>query len=79
MQKTIKTVYIMIFSSFFSYVLVSYDESYPELLKAYGIPSFVVPFILGSSETINLTRTGDKFKMVTTTGKSIDLSDKFPS
>jgi len=49
------------------YVLVSYDENYPELLKAYGIPSFIVPFILGSSETISLTRTGDSFKMVTKT------------
>jgi len=49
------------------YVLVSYDENYPELLKAYGIPSFIVPFILGSSETIHLTRNGDRFKMVTET------------
>jgi len=49
------------------YVLVSYDENYPELLKAYGIPSFIVPFILESSETINLSRNGDRFKMVTIT------------
>ena len=57
-------------------MLVSYDENYPELLKAYGIPSFIVPFILGSSETISLTRTGDSFKMVTKTGKSIEFMER---
>ena len=57
-------------------MLVSYDENYPELLKAYGIPSFIVPFILGSSETISLTRTGDSFKIVTKTGKSIEFRER---
>ena len=61
----------LFFFLFSRYVLVSYDENYPELLKAYGIPSFIVPFILESSETINLSRNGDRFKMVTITGKFI--------
>ena len=33
-------------------------------------------FILGSSEMISLTRTGDSFKMVTQTGKSIKFRER---
>ena len=35
---------------------MSYDENYSSYLKAMGIPFFLVPLILGSKETIIMTR-----------------------
>ena len=54
----------------FRYLLVSYDENYSAYLKALGIPGFVVDtFIIGATETLNITRTKDMVKFSTLTGK----------
>ncbi len=38
---------------------MSYDENYSDYLKGMGIPFFVVPMILGSKETITITKPDD--------------------
>lgn len=50
------------------YLLVSYDENYSAYLKALGIPGFVVDtFIIGATETLNITRTKDMVTFSTLT------------
>ena len=41
------------------YELVSYDENYEKYLKALGIPFFVVPLIVGASETLEFEASDD--------------------
>ena len=41
------------------YKLVSYDENYETYLKSVGIPFFLVPLILSSSETLYITASDD--------------------
>ena len=43
------------------YKLVSYDENYETYLKAVGIPFFLVPLILSSSETLYITASDDPY------------------
>jgi hypothetical protein len=54
----------------YSYLLVSYDEHYSDYLKGLGIPFFVIPLILGSKETVTITKHGDHVKIKTKTGTS---------
>ena len=62
-------------NSFFKrYELVSYDESYEDYLKAMGLPFFVIPMILGNSETLTITVSNEgDWKIVTKNGKSQNI------
>ena len=54
---------------FCSYTLVSYDKNYSKYLEAFGIPSAIISmFILGASETINVTRTDESIQFLTQMG-----------
>ena len=52
-----------------SYTLVSYDKNYSKYLEAFGVPSAIISmFILGASETINVTRTDESIRFMTQMG-----------
>merc|ERR1719153_930567 len=52
-----------------TFTLQSYDDQYEGYLKALGIPWYVVPLILASSETLRVTVTEDRANVTTETGK----------
>ena len=45
--------------TFHSYVLVKYDEHYPAMMSALGVPSIAMPFVLGASERLSYIKNGD--------------------
>ena len=50
------------------YKLVSFSDSYSNYLSAMGVPWYVLPLVLSSSETIDIEVTEDGAKMATSTG-----------
>merc|ERR1711962_368906 len=50
-----------------TFTLQSYDDQYEGYLKALGIPWYVVPLILASSETLRVTVTEDRANVTTET------------
>ena len=52
----------------------AFDENYEPYLKALGIPDFVVPFILRTSETITVIATEKGATMITETGEARQTS-----
>ena len=57
-------------------MLKAYDENYEPYLRSMGIPSFVVPLILRSSESINVTATMEGATMITETGEKLLVPPK---
>ena len=57
-------------------MLKAYDENYEPYLRSMGIPSFVVPLILRSSESINVTATEEGATMITETGENLLVPPK---
>ncbi len=49
---------------------MSYDENYESYLKSMGIPFFVVPIILGASESLTVEATSDPEGIWTLTTKN---------
>ncbi len=45
----------MIWAHHFRYLLVSYDTSYESYLRAVGVPSILVGFVMGAKEVLNIT------------------------
>ena len=58
---------------------MAFDEHYEPYLKSLGIPGFVVPIILRSSETITVAATEQGVTMSTQTGEAVrpDLRGNF--
>jgi len=50
------------------YELVSYSQSYSDYLSAIGIPSLIVPLILGGEESMNVTKIRNHLRFTTLTG-----------
>lgn len=49
---------------------MSYDNNYETYLTAFGMPSFIVSFVLEAKETMTVEQLSpDRFKVVTETGE----------
>ena len=48
----------------------AFDENYEPYLKSLGIPGFVVPIILRTSETITVIATEEGATVITETGET---------